>query len=143
MSLLLTILLSVVPQSHNPMGFDQDATTHHFVLTASGGYIEVTVRNPTDRKNLAAIREHLSHIALRFKAGDFNIPMLVHGEQPSGAEMMKRLKDRIEYQYTATKDGGRIAIITDDHEALQAVHEFIRYQIREHKTGDSISIPSR
>jgi hypothetical protein len=140
MSLLLTILFAVLLQSHNPMGFDQNKTTHHFILTSSGGYIEVAVRDSSDQNNLAAIRKHLAHIAAQFKAGDFNIPMLVHGEQPSGAETMKRLKDRIEYQFTQVKNGARVTITTDDRDVLQAIHDFLRYQIREHKTGDKVTV---
>jgi hypothetical protein len=30
------------------MGFDQDQTTHHFLLTADGGIIEVGVSEPSD-----------------------------------------------------------------------------------------------
>jgi hypothetical protein len=123
------------------MGFDQNKAAHHFVLTRSGGNIEVTVRDASDQNNIAAIREHLSHIASQFKAGDFNIPMLVHGELPSGAESMKRFKDRIAYQFKAIKNGGRITITTEDQTALRAIHDFLQYQIREHKTGDSVAVP--
>lgn len=53
------------------MGFDQDATTHHFILAADGGSIEVTVKNASDTVNLEAIRTHLKEIAGQFAAGDF------------------------------------------------------------------------
>jgi hypothetical protein len=57
---------------------------------------------------------------------------------PAGAEAMKRLRDRIDYQFKPIKDGARVTITTKDAEALAAVHEFIRYQIKEHRTSDSV-----
>jgi hypothetical protein len=51
------------------MGFDQEATTHHFRLAATGGSIEVTVKDIADEKTIAAIRSHLRSIAGEFAAG--------------------------------------------------------------------------
>ena len=73
-----------------------------------------------------------------FKEGNFDIPMLVHGEKPAGVQTMQRLKDKIQYEYKVTDRGGRVTITTSDKQALQGVHEFLRYQIKEHKTGDSL-----
>jgi hypothetical protein len=36
-----------------------------------------------------------------------------------------------------TKAGGRERIRTTDAEALEAVHDFLRFQITEHQTGDA------
>jgi len=36
--------------------------------------------------------------------------------------------------------GGRVVIGTQDPEALGAVHDYLEYQIREHKTGDSLEV---
>jgi hypothetical protein len=139
MTVIAVVLIALGLQSHNPMGFDQQKTVHHFVLTASGGYIDVSVRDASDSSNRNAIQSHLSHIAQMFKEGNFDIPMLVHGEKPAGVAALQRLKAKIKYEYKATDRGGRITITTSDNEALQGVHEFLRYQIQEHKTGDSLS----
>src|SRR5262249_61060768 len=40
------------------MGFDQDATTHHFKLATTGGSIEVTVNGEKDDATIAAVRSH-------------------------------------------------------------------------------------
>ena len=139
MNLFAFVLIALGLQLHNPMGFDQETTVHHFVLTTSGGYIDVSVRDAADSSNRSAIQSHLSHIAQMFKDGNFDIPMLVHGEKPAGVETLQRLKDRIKYEYKVTDRGGRVIITTSDKQALQGIHEFLRYQIREHKTGDSLS----
>jgi hypothetical protein len=53
---------------------------------------------------------------------------------------MRALKDRIDYVFEAIAGGGRVRISTRDERALAAVHEFLRYQIREHRTGDPLTV---
>lgn len=139
MTLIGIVLLLTTLQGHQPMGFDEQKTVHHFILSTTGGYIDVTVRDGADQTNRSAVQKHLSHIAVMFKEGEFNIPMLVHGEMPSGVETMVRLKDRISYEYKVTVKGGRVMISTKDRDALAAIHDFLRYQIKAHKTGDPLT----
>ena len=122
------------------MGFDQAATNHHFYLYEDGGAIEVTVKDRADKKNLEAIRSHLPHIVQSFGKGDFSDPAFVHDEAVGGTETMQRLRDRIAYQYEELRDGGRVRITTRHARALAAVHEFLRFQIQDHKTGDSLEV---
>ena len=119
------------------MGFDQGRTVHHFRLQEDGGAIEVALKEASDHVNLQAIRQHLPEIATLFKAGDFGTPALTHAKQVPGTVEMTRLKDRITYQYEETPMGGRVRIVTRDATALTAVHAFLRFQIEDHRTGDS------
>ena len=121
------------------MGFDQTATTHHFYLYEDGGAIEVTVKDQKDKANLAAIRAHLPHISKMFAAGDFSTPHFVHADNVPGTDGMARLRDRISYTYEDVPNGGRVRITTRHARALAAVHDFLRYQITDHKTGDSLN----
>jgi hypothetical protein len=123
------------------MGFDQNATVHHFRLSSHGGSIEVDVRNAADAANLAAIRAHLQAIASQFAAGDFSRPLMTHAENPPGTARMAKLRSAITYTYQDTIGGGLVRIQSSDSEAVGAVHEFLRYQIREHHTGDAITVP--
>ena len=126
------------------MGFDQDATTHHFLLFADGGAIDVGVKNAGDTTNMTAIRSHLPHIAVMFQEGNFEAPMLVHdSKQVPGTTVMAARKSRIRYEYVETKAGGRVNITTTDPEALAAVHAFLRFQITDHKTGDPTTVRPR
>jgi hypothetical protein len=118
------------------MGFDQAATSHHFAIAPEGGAIEVSVTDASDRANRDAIRAHLKTIAGQFAAGVFEAPFATHAEVPPGVAEMQRLKASIAYRYEQTAGGGRVRIVTKDAAARAAVHEFLRYQIREHKTGD-------
>ena len=126
------------------MGFDQDRTTHHFWLFPDGGAIDVAVTDVADAKNRDAIRSHLSHIAMMFAGGDFTAPMLVHDSSSvPGAKVMAERKAAIRFQFVETPNGGRVNIVTTDATALAGVHEFLRYQIAEHKTGDPTTVRAR
>jgi hypothetical protein len=126
------------------MGFDQDKTAHHFHLYDDGGAIDVAVKDASNAKDRDAIRSHLPHIAMLFGTGDFNAPMLVHDtKNVPGTAAMAKLKDRISYKYVETPAGGRIDIVTKDPAALAAVHEFLTFQIKDHRTGDAVTVTRR
>ena len=134
----------LVHRGNAVMGFDQLKTTHHFYLYEDGGAIDVSVKNLSDTTNRDAIRSHLPHIAMLFNQGDFAAPMLVHDSKDvPGTAGMTRLKDAITYTYQQTPAGGRVEIKTTNFEAIKAVHDFLRFQITDHKTGDSLDIRKR
>ena len=122
------------------MGFDQDKATHHFTLNADGGTIQVTVIDPADQVTHDEIQAHLREIAAAFGSGDFEKPLLTHGEVPHGVSEMQRHKDEITYTYEGLEDGGVVRIETSNPDALNAIHDFLQYQIREHVTGDPMTI---
>jgi len=126
------------------MGFDQDRTMHHFRLFTDGGAIDVVVRYRANTNDRDAIRSHLPHIATIFAAGEFDAPMLVHdSKNVPGTAVMASRTDRIHYNYVEIPNGGRVNIVTSDRETLEAVHQFLKFQIQAHKTGDSTDIRTR
>jgi hypothetical protein len=122
------------------MGFSHEKTTHHFRLAKDGGAIEVTANDPNDTESRDQIRQHLTHIAMMFSAGNFNAPMLIHDQTPPGVPVMKRLKNQIKYEFEKVESGGRVKISTMNREAIDAVHEFLRFQITDHQTGDPLTL---
>ena len=122
------------------MGFSQTATAHHFFLKPDGGVIQVEVRDAADITNRDNIRMHLTHIAHAFASGDFDIPMFVHDGVPPGVVEMKQGREKIRYLFEETEAGGRVVISTGDKDALAAIHKFLRFQIKEHGTGDLMEI---
>jgi hypothetical protein len=120
------------------MGFAQDKTTHHFLLHKDGGAIQVTANAGDDTTSIESIRMHLGHISTAFKSGDFNIPGFVHDQTPPGVPTMTKLKGQIQYRYEEIVNGGRVTISSKNAEAVAAVQDFLRFQITEHKTGDSL-----
>jgi hypothetical protein len=126
------------------MGFDQEKTTHHFYLFEDGGAIDVAVKDGTDTVNRDAIRSHLPHIAMLFGGGNFEAPMRVHDSKDvPGTAQMAALRDKIAFKYVETPAGGRVDITTTDRAALAAVHEFLKFQIADHKTGDRLEVRKR
>lgn len=118
------------------MGFPHATTTHHFRLLPDGGAIEVTVNDPKDAAGMQAIRSHLNRIVTMFSNGDFSIPMFVHSQTPPGVTEMKDRRAEISYTLEELAAGGRVRITTKNVDALNAIHDFLNFQIEDHQTGD-------
>ena len=122
------------------MGFSHAKTAHHFRLKDDGGAIEVTAISGADAASRDQIRRHLNRGAEMFSEGDFSAPMFIHGRTPPGVETMKRLKVEIKYEFIEIDRGAKVRISTANAEAVKAIHEFLRFQIRDHQTGDPIDV---
>jgi hypothetical protein len=122
------------------MGFAQDKTTHHFLLRKDGGVIQVTANSDDDKASIEQIRIHLEHIRAAFQSGDFDIPGFVHDQTPPGVSAMIKLKDQIHYRYEEIAHVGRVIIASKNTEAVEAVQNFLRFQITEHRTGDALVV---
>jgi len=152
-SLILGIVTLVIVYAQQPkadeemnkrgdhvMGFDHTKTTHHFSLQETGGSIEVTANSSDDVESSEQIRMHLKHIAMMFAEGNFNAPILIHDQTPPGVPVMQKLKHEIKYDYEEIDRGAAVRISTNNPTALKAIHDFLRFQIKEHKTGDSLVV---
>jgi hypothetical protein len=117
-------------------GMAADTSVHHFEITSRGGVIRLEAATATDEEGRDEARQHLEHVAQSFAAGDFSMPMFIHGQVPPGAAAMTRLRDAIRYRYEPTDRGGQITIDTSNREARRAIHDFLRFQIRDHRTED-------
>lgn len=122
------------------MGFDHLKTTHHFLLAKDGGTIQVEANDAKDLESRDQIRGHLRHITMMFGEGNFEVPMLVHEKTPPGSKVMQELKGEISYEFKETERGAMIQISTANIQALQAIHEFLKFQIKEHMTGDPLEV---
>jgi hypothetical protein len=122
------------------MGFSQDRTTHHFLLNEFGGQIKVEANDAADLVSRDQIRVHLKHLAAMFADGNFSIPSTVHNGLPPGSGEMQRLKDKLLFQYEETARGGIVHIKSNDPVAVAAVHNFLRFQVTEHRTGDPLEV---
>ena len=118
------------------MGFSQEKTTHHFALTYDGGIIDVRANDSRDTENRDEIRSHFKHIAAMFADGDFSSPMLVHAQNVPGTATMTQKKDQLHWTLEDTPRGARLVVTADTKPALDALHDFLRFQITDHNTGD-------
>lgn len=130
----------VMKHGAEAMGFDQATTTHHFLLRNQGGIVQVTANDPHDTATVQRIRIHLQQQQKQFKSGDFAAPEHTHGMMPPGADVMKARAPKITYRYEPMSGGGRLNINTSDPDALHAVHDFLRFQIKDHQTGDPTTV---
>ena len=133
---------NVAERGDQVMGFDHSRTSHHFLLSPAGGSIEASANDPADTESREAIRGHLEHIASMFSKGNFDAPMLIHDQVPPGVATMKRKKASIAWKFEETETGGRVRITSKDVDALAAIHQFLRFQIEDHQTGDPTEIPT-
>ncbi len=122
------------------MGFSQAKTRHHFILARDGGVISVETKDAKDTASRDQIRMHLSHIAKMFADGNFDIPMFVHDQVPPGVSVLRSKKEQIQYRFEETRHGARVVVTSTDPEAVSALHDFLSFQIREHKTGDDPAV---
>jgi hypothetical protein len=53
---------------------------------------------------------------------------------------MRKEREQISYRFEEIPAGGRVRIKTQSEETLKAVHNFLRFQIRDHETGDSTDV---
>jgi hypothetical protein len=139
---------SVVPMGDASHGADVDGhhdtlvpshetTRHSFRLFADGGAIELRASDRADNATIDGIRAHLHEIVAQFVKNDFSTPAFVHGRQPAGIAAMLRLHDTITFRYESVESGGRIRIRTANHEALEAIHDFLKFQVVEHRTENT------
>jgi hypothetical protein len=123
------------------MGFDQQKTTHHFLLSKDGGRIQVTANDGKDSESIGQIRDHLKHIAAVFAKGDFDLPALIHDTKAvPGVDGMKKHADALTFTFEPIERGGHVRIAGRSPEAIAAVHEFLRFQINDHRTGDPLVV---
>jgi hypothetical protein len=78
-----------------------------------------------------------------FGTGDFSAPMFVHDGVPPGVTTMKLMKSAIHYAYEEMPSGGRVRIKSGDSIAVASIHDFMRFQITEHQTGDALEVAQK
>jgi hypothetical protein len=132
---------AVNARGEQAMGFSQTATTHHFKLLPDGGYIQVQANSSDDAMSRDHIRMHLQMQAKKFAAGDFGLSEQTHDRVLPGTPKMKEMKSSISYKYEEIERGGRLLITSKDPAAVAAIHEFLKFQIADHQTGDPATVP--
>jgi hypothetical protein len=78
--------------------------------------------------------------AKKFAAGDFSLPEMTHDRVLPGTPQMQTLKSSISYKYEEIERGGRLRISSKDAAAVAAIHDFLKFQIKDHKTGDAAAV---
>lgn len=129
-----TAFTAMQSRGERAMGVDQYTSTHVFDALPDGGRIQLQ-RDVDDMAGVARIRRHLQHIARAFDSGDFSTPMFVHVQGVPGTSVMAAKRDVITYTYRELPRGGEVRIVTQDPQAVQAIHEFMAFQRQQHRAG--------
>jgi len=114
------------------MPFDLGETTHIFEMTETGGTQEVIADDPADEAQIALIRQHLQHEALRFSSGDFSDPTSLHGSDMPGVSELAQGADRMTIEYAELPNGAQITFTTVDLHLLTALHRWFGAQLSDH-----------
>jgi len=105
-----------------------------------GGSIEASANDGAEQMSRDQSREHPASIAKAFAAGDFGKAEATHAAVPPGVKTMKSRLKTLTFRYEDLPAGGRVVITAASAKTTAAVHAFLRYQIREHGTGDGITV---
>lgn len=119
---------------HEVMPFDLENTVHVFRMTETGGIQRVVLRGDglADPQQLALIRQHLQHEAMRFAHGDYGDPAQLHGAAMPGLADLRAAAARIHVRYRPLANGAEIEFRARDIRAITAVHRWFGAQLSEH-----------
>lgn len=113
------------------MGVDQYTSTHVFEPLPDGGRIELQ-RDDVDSAGTEQIRRHMERISAAFQAGDFSLPGVVHAQKVPGTAVMAARRAAIHYAVETLPRGAALRLRSSDPAAVQAIHEFLAFQRRDH-----------
>jgi hypothetical protein len=114
------------------MPFDLEQTIHVFQRLDDGGRQTVTVKDPSNSKQIALIQSHLQHEADKFRRGDFSDPARIHGDDMPGLVDLKAGFAQIDIRYTALPNGGEIRYTTTNPSLVMALHHWFMAQVSDH-----------
>jgi hypothetical protein len=131
-----SVFAGVQSRGHVAMGVDQYTSTHHFEPLPDGGLITLE-RDTDDTTGSQQIRSHMGEIAGAFARGNFEVPGFVHGRDVPGTAVMKARRSRISYLPESLPRGAGLRIRSRDSIAVAAIHEFLAFQRRDHRSPDA------
>jgi len=117
-------------------GFDSARVNRHFYVLKNGGALEITVKDPKDEDTIKAIRSYLKKESELWTKGNFDTVATVYGRVPESTVQLKKLREDVTYAVVPEENGGVIRLLTVNPSAKAAIHDYLRFQIDQLKTGD-------
>lgn len=114
------------------MPFSLEETTHVFTPDGDGGVQSVVADDPEDRDQVGLIRGHLRKEAKAFRAGDFDDPAHIHGDDMPGLATLRERYESLEVEYSDLDEGAQIRYRGDDREVVKALHLWFEAQVSDH-----------
>ena len=117
---------------HDFMPFDVTATVHVIKMTESGGVQRVIAKDPGASDQIALIRQHLRHEAMKFQHGDYADPATLHGADMPGLKDLQAGAARITVSYASLPAGAQITFTATELRLITALHRWFGAQLSEH-----------
>ena len=122
------------------LGTDANRIFQHYYLVKNGGVIEFTAKDPADNASIAAVQKYLLAQKDLFEKGKNEGDSEVHGKVADGTLVLKKLRNEITFFTVKNEDGAVLRMFSVNEQARQAIQDFIKFQINEHKTGDPLVV---
>lgn len=122
------------------LGIDVDRIVQHYYLVKNGGVVELAAKDPADTAAIDAIRKFLVEQRKLYEKGKNETDADVHGKVPDGLPLIKKFRDEITFFATDTTNGAVLRMFSMNPTARSAIQDYMKFQIAEHKTGDSPTI---
>ena len=121
------------------LGAGLDKVALHFYLVKNGGVIELASKDPNDTGTIEAIRKYLQSQKDLWEKGKDPVTE-VHAKAPESANLMRKLRNDITFYTAKTDTGAVLRMFSINEQARDAIQDYLKFEITEHKTGDSPTI---
>lgn len=147
-ALLLLLVAPLFGQQPNPepIHYDRHRVVHHFYLYPDGGMMTLAVTDPVDAETRKAVRAYVQRVSQLMVFGNLERMREQFGQGMPGLDRIAEARGRkatITVRSSTPDEGSHIIFSTADPGALQGLHEFLRFQIDDLKTGDSQEVRER
>jgi hypothetical protein len=117
-------------------GFESDRVNRHFYVLKNGGAVEITAKDANDESTIKAIQSYLKKESDMWTKGNFDTIAAVYGKAPEAIAQLKKLRDNVTYAAVPEENGAVVRMLTVNPMAKTAIHDYLRFQIDQLKTGD-------
>lgn len=121
------------------LGVSLDKIVLHYYLVKNGGVVELTAKDPGDTATVTAIQKYLQTQKELWEKGKDPVTE-IHGKAPDSAAVMRKLRNDITFYMAKTDEGAVLRMFSINDQARGAIQDYLKFEIAEHKTGDSPTI---
>jgi hypothetical protein len=122
------------------LGTDAEKIVQHYYLVKNGGVIEFTAKDPADNATISTVQKYLDAQKNLFEKGKADADTEIYGKVPDGLQALKKLRNEITFFAVNTDGGAALRMFSVNEQARQAIQDFLKFQISEHKTGDPLQV---
>jgi hypothetical protein len=122
------------------LGVSLDKVVVHYYLVKNGGVIELAAKDANDNATISALQKYLQNQKELWEKGKETAVTEVHSKPPECAGVMRKLRNDITFYVAKTDAGAVLRMFSINEQARNAIQDYLKFEIAEHKTGDSPTI---